>query len=125
MSSKRILIVDDEAGFTRMLKLNLEQTGRFEVVVVNSPEDALAAARAFKPGLVLLDVFMPRMSGGDVAALLQAEPELSGVPIVFITAAVQESRVKEHGGVIGGVPFVAKPATLESILAVIEKHWPG
>jgi two-component system response regulator MtrA len=124
MNKKRILVVDDEAGFARMLKLNLEQTNRFEVRVVNEPEDALEAARAFQPELVLLDVFMPRMSGGDVAAQLRKEPFFQGRPIVFFTAAVKKSVVDDHEGVIGGDPFIAKPATLEDVIACIDKYLP-
>jgi CheY-like chemotaxis protein len=124
MNKKRILVVDDEAGFTRMLKLNLEQTNRFEVQVVNEPEDAAEAACAFQPDLVLLDVFMPRMSGGDVAAQLRKLPSFRGRTIIFFTAAVKKSVVEDHEGVIGGDPFIAKPATLEDIIACIDKYLP-
>ena len=124
MTKKRILVIDDEVGFTRMLKLNLEQTDRFEVQVVNEPEDALDTARTFLPDLVLLDVYMPRMSGGDVAAQLRKLPSFEGKPIVFFTAAVKKSIVDDHAGVIGGDPFIAKPASLEDVLAVIDKYLP-
>ena len=66
MEKKRILIIDDEAGFTRMVKLNLEKTGQFEVREENKATYALAAAREFKPDLIILDVIMPTMDGGDV-----------------------------------------------------------
>ncbi len=125
MKKKRILVVDDEVGFTRMLQLNLEQTGRYEVRVVNEPEDALEAARQFAPDVALLDVFMPRMSGGDVAAQLRLEPALAGLPIIFFTAAVRKSRVEEHDGVIGGDAFLAKPATFEEVVAAIERALPA
>ncbi len=124
MNKQRILVVDDEASFTRMLKLNLEETKRFEVHVVNEPEDAVEAARTFLPDLVLLDVFMPRMSGGDVAAQLRKLSSFQGRPIIFFTAAVKKSVVENHDGVIGGDPFIAKPASLEEIIACIDKHLP-
>jgi CheY-like chemotaxis protein len=125
MKTHRILVIDDEVGFTRMLKLNLEQTGRYEVRVVNVPEDALEAARQFVPDLVLLDVFMPRMSGGDVAAQLRAEPFFQGRTIIFFTAAVKKSLVQEHEGVIAGDPFLAKPASFEDVLAALERYLPN
>ena len=53
MATKRILIIDDEAGFTNLVKLNLEQTRRFVVGVVNDPVEAVAVARKFKPQLIL------------------------------------------------------------------------
>ena len=74
-AKKKILLVDDEKSFTSLLKLNLEDTGDYEVHVENWAEDAYPAAQRFKPDLVLLDIIMPRMPGGDVAAQIDA-PEL-------------------------------------------------
>ena len=54
MAKKRVLLVDDEKSFTNLLKLNLEDTSEYEVRVENWAEDALAAARDFKPDIVRL-----------------------------------------------------------------------
>lgn len=124
MAKKRILVVDDEKSFTSLLKLNLEETGAYEVRVENWPEDALAAAREFKPDLVLLDIIMPRLPGGNVAAQLKADPELRRTPIVFLTAAVRKHQVEDHDGIICDFPCLAKPAPVEEIIAAIEKHSP-
>jgi CheY-like chemotaxis protein len=122
---KRVLIVDDEPSFTRLLKLNLEQTGRYEVLEVNWPEDAYAAAQKFKPDVIFLDVMMPRMFGGDVAAQLQAHPALKPIPIVFLTAAVPKHRIEDHDqGVISGFPFLPKPVSVSQILEWLEQHLP-
>ena len=117
---KKVLLVDDEKSFANLLKLNLEQTDQYEVRVVNSPEDALPAAREFKPDVMLLDIIMPRMPGGNVVAEFEADPDLKNMPIVFLTAAVQRSRLQEMDGIISGRPCLAKPATLEEIIAKIE-----
>jgi DNA-binding response OmpR family regulator len=122
MNKKRILLVDDEISFTRLLKLNLEQTDDYEVRVENWPEDALSAAREFRPDLVLLDVVMPRMIGGDVAARLQADASLKATPIVFLSAVVGRKWVQEHEGTVGGFPFIAKPASVEEVINRIEQH---
>ena len=119
---KRVLLVDDEKSFTNLLQLNLEQTGHYEVRVVNWSEDALPTAKEFKPDIVLLDIIMPRMPGGNVVAQFEADPALKNVPIVFLTAAVQRSRVVEMDGIISGKPCLAKPATVEEIVAMIEKE---
>ena len=55
MKTTKVLLVDDEKSFTNLLKLNLEQTGSYEVRMVNWSEDAMPAAREFKPNIVLLD----------------------------------------------------------------------
>src|SRR6185295_10010601 len=78
--------VDDEVGFTRLFKLNLEQRADYEVRIENWAEHALNAAREFRPDLVLLDVIMPRMIGHDVAARLREDATLKSIPIVFLSA---------------------------------------
>jgi CheY-like chemotaxis protein len=119
---KRILIVDDEVSFTRLLKLNLEETNHYDVRVENWAEEAMTAAREFKPDLILLDVLMPRIFGGEVASRMKADPELEKIPIIFLSASLKKEVVKDHEGVIGGYPFIAKPATIEEVIAEIEKE---
>jgi CheY-like chemotaxis protein len=122
MAKKRILIVDDEQSLTTLLKLNLEEFGHYEVRVENWPEDALAAAREFKPDLILLDIIMPRLPGGNVAAQIDADPLLRDTPIVFLTAAVRKHQVEENEGIICDHPCLAKPATIDEVVAMIEKY---
>jgi len=122
MAKKRILLVDDEKSLTTLLKLNLEETGQYEVRAENWAEDAVGAAREFKPDLILLDIVMPRLPGGNVAALIDADPELQGTPIVFLTAAVRKHQVEENEGIICDHPCLAKPAPVEDVIAMIEKH---
>jgi two-component system, OmpR family, alkaline phosphatase synthesis response regulator PhoP len=119
---KKVLLVDDEKSFTNLLKLNLEQTGLYDVRVENWSEDAFAAAKEFKPDIVLMDIIMPRVPGGNVVAQIQADTELKDTPIVFLTAAVQRSRVELNDGIISGLPCLAKPATVEEIIDMIEKQ---
>ena len=122
---KKVLLVDDEKSFTTLLKLNLEETGRYEVRAVNLGEEALPAARAFKPDIMLLDLIMPYMPGGNVVAQFEAETEFQNLPIVFMTAAIQRSRVAENDGMVSGKPCLAKPASLEEIVKMIEEHTKG
>ena len=121
-TKKRILLVDDEKSFTNLLKLNLEDTGNYEVHVENWAEDAFPAAQKFKPDLILLDIIMPRMPGGNVAALIKADPELKDTPIIFLTAAVRKHQVEENDGIICDHPCLAKPATADEVVQMIEKH---
>jgi CheY-like chemotaxis protein len=125
VNKKRILIVDDEVGAARLLKANLEQTNQYEVVIENWPEDAVDVARRFKPDLVLLDIIMPRLPGGDLAARIEADPALAGTPVVFLTAAVYRHQVEEHNGIICDHPCLAKPASVFEIIQVIETQLAG
>lgn len=121
-NKRKILLIDDEKSFTSLLKMNLEQTGEYQVRVENEPEDGVSAAREFRPDLILLDIIMPRLPGGNIAAMMKEDPQLAEIPVVFLTAAVTKSRVAEHEGIISDYPFVAKPVTVEEIILTIEKY---
>ena len=121
-TKKRILVVDDEVSFTRLLKLNLEQTDRYEVHVENTAVQALPAARRLKPDLILLDVMMPEMDGGTLAGRLREVASLEKVPIVFLTAAVKKEEVASRRGQIGGFPFMAKPVELAELLDCLKEQ---
>jgi CheY-like chemotaxis protein len=121
-AKKRILAVDDEASNTRLLKLYLERTDDYEVREENNARNALSAAEEFQPHLILLDVMMPGMDGGELAACFQANPKLKAVPIVFLTAAITKNEVKLGGGVVGGLVFLAKPIVLTEVVACLKHH---
>jgi CheY-like chemotaxis protein len=114
----KILIVDDEPGFTKLTRLTLSQ---YDIREENNSALALQTARDFRPDLILLDVMMPDFDGGDVAAQLRADPTLKDVPIVFLTAIVTEKETAKRP-VLGGYPFVSKPVTPERLALEIEKH---
>ncbi len=122
MQKKQILLIDDEPDVTGLLKLNLENTGAYEVREENRAEHALATARTFKPDLIILDIMMPNVDGGEVAAQLKADKALKETPLVFLTAVATKKEAKEMGGTIGGHPFIAKPANLEELEELIEKQ---
>ena len=120
-SKKRVLIVDDEPAFTRLLKLNLHHTGRYTAEVVNNAAEAVQAAERFTPDIVLLDVMMPGLDGSEVADRLHAVPQFRDIPIIFLTAAVKKQEVAERGGLCGGIPFVAKPIEFQEVLGHLER----
>jgi CheY-like chemotaxis protein len=122
MSKKRILIIDDEASFTRLLNLNLGCTGKYTLRAENSSPEGMAAVREFRPDLILLDVMMPQVDGGTLAARIQSDSRFSQIPIVFLTAAVRKDEVQGRNGLIGGFSYLAKPVDLKQLLACIEKN---
>jgi two-component system OmpR family response regulator len=118
---KRILMIDDEPAFTRLMKLNIESNGAYEVQVENNGKRAVAAARAYRPDIIFLDVIMPDIDGGQIAGELRSDPGLKKVPIVFLTAVVSKNEVIERGDMIGGQMFLAKPVSVADVLSTIEK----
>jgi two-component system alkaline phosphatase synthesis response regulator PhoP len=121
MNSKRILIVDDEPGITRSLKLTLEAAADYEVRTENDSTRAIDAARDFHPQLIFLDVLMPRLDGCDVSARLHADPELKDTPIVFLTALANNDDTGGHVVVAGSTVYLAKPAATEELIKCIEQ----
>jgi DNA-binding response OmpR family regulator len=122
MDKIRILLIDDEPSFTRMLKLNLERTGTYKVLCENTGAFGLTAAKDFLPDMIFLDVIMPDVDGGEVAAQIRAEAKLKDTPIVFLTAGVSKETTRTRGDVIGGRTFLAKPVSVEEVIRCIEKQ---
>jgi CheY-like chemotaxis protein len=118
---KKILVVDDESSLTRLVKANLERTGKYEVMTENQGSKAIEVAQRFKPDLIFLDVMMPDMGGDEIAAAIEEDPQLSGTKYVFLTAIVRREETEPTGSVIGGHLFLAKPVRTEELIATIEK----
>jgi DNA-binding response OmpR family regulator len=122
MKKKKVLIIDDEAAFTNIVKLTLEGNEGYEVCVENNPRMAIATARKFWPDLIILDVVMPELDGGEVHTQFMADPVLKRIPIIFLTAIVRQKEVDEHKGLIGGSFYIAKPVSADGLISAIEDH---
>jgi CheY-like chemotaxis protein len=116
MEKKRILIIDEESAFTRLVKLNLEKTGRYSVRTANQSRQALAVAGEFAPHLVLLDIAQPGLDEEDFTARLRAAPELQGIPIVFVTDIIAKTQPDTTGHLL------AKPVSLAKLIDCIERN---
>jgi len=118
----KVLAVDDDQHFTNMLKMNLERSGEFEVKVVNDPSKALEVARHFRPQVVLLDIIMPKLDGGDVLLLFRQDPDLHKVPIIMLTALLNEKdeewRTDEADQEMG---FLSKPVDMDILVGTLRK----
>jgi two-component system OmpR family response regulator len=121
--TRRILIVDDDPDSTHLVKILLEKAGGYVVLEENVASKAHQTAQSFRPDLILLDIMMPEMDGGDVAAQIEADPELQGTPIVFLSALVTRAEAKS-GLSIQGHPFLAKPISIPELINVIKEHFP-
>lgn len=120
--SKKVLLIDDEAGFTELLKMNLERTGTYSVEIENDSTKALSTARSFAPDAILLDVVMPGMDGGDVQAAFESDPTLKHVPIVMLTALVDSAELSEGAVAQSGSSVVLpKPVDMNLLLRVLEE----
>jgi|WetSurMetagenome_2_1015567.scaffolds.fasta_scaffold218238_2 CheY-like chemotaxis protein len=118
---KVIMLIDDEVDFCYFLQKNLEATGEFEVLTSNSGPDGLKKIKQRRPDLILLDVMMPKVSGSDVAAELRNDGSTRDIPVIFLTAIVQEQEIKPQQNTIGGWHYMAKPVKLNELISTIKE----
>jgi len=117
---KKVLLIDDEEDFCFFVKLNLEKTGKYDVLTTTSGETGLIMASKELPDLVLLDIIMPDINGGQVAGLLLDDPKTKDIPVLFITAMASRKETQSQEGIIGGRMFIAKPVTTEELANKID-----
>jgi two-component system alkaline phosphatase synthesis response regulator PhoP len=115
---KKILIVDDEPDVSSLLTLMLKAQG-YNVVTAGDGQEALEKARSETPDLILLDVMLPRMDGYKVARILKFDENYSQIPIIMLTAKIQE-RDKQTGLEMGADEYMTKPFDTTALLAKIK-----
>jgi CheY-like chemotaxis protein len=116
---RKVLLIDDEEDFCIFVKLNLEKTGKFEVLTTTSGANGIVLASEEQPDLILLDIIMPELDGGQVAEQLLESQKTKDIPVLFITAIASRQGAQSHEETIGGRHFIAKPAILEEIMEKI------
>lgn len=118
MAGKIILVVDDEEDVLNVLEKRLSGAG-YSVIKANNGNDAIAVARRERPDLILLDILMPKMDGGEVAAVLRADPLTKDIPVVFLTCLLRKGEEK-YLGEVGGKYFIGKPYDPDELLKEID-----
>ena len=119
----RILIVDNNSRYARSARVLLDRSGKYIACTVIDPRRALETARSFKPDLVLVDLIMPQEDGPEVAAQLEADWVLHGVPIVFLTSLITAAEAKD-GRRVYGHRILPKPAGSSELIELVEQNLP-
>jgi DNA-binding response OmpR family regulator len=115
-----VLVIDDDQHLLRTIADFLRFEG-FEVLTAADGKQALALLTIERPDIILLDVMMPGMDGGEVAQSIRTMPALKSTPIIFTTAVVSKSEARTHDGQIGGESFLAKPFNLDELTSRIRE----
>ena len=115
---KKVLVVDDEPDVTGLLAYHLKAKG-YTVETVNDPLRSIGIARSLLPDLVILDVLMPGLNGHQVCRLLRSDPKLKKVPIIFLTAKVEEGD-RVQGFEVGGDDYVCKPFSVKELVLRVQ-----
>jgi DNA-binding response OmpR family regulator len=115
----RILLVDDDAQLSQVLRIGLEAQG-YVTRSENQPGRALGVVREFKPDLIVLDIVMPGKDGGDVAQELSRQKDVAGIPVIFLSSLVsKEDAAKPRPG---GETILAKPISIVELTKCIEER---
>ena len=103
-----------------MLEKRLSSEG-YSVVTVDNGFDVLALAKAQPPDLIILDLVMPSMEGGEIAAKIKGDIRTRNVPIIFLTALLSKDEEYKENHIIAGNITFAKPIDTEGLLSQIRK----
>lgn len=108
MISKRVLVVDDEERIREVVRMCLVKLAHWEVIAAGSGEEAIQAAIAEVPDVILLDVSMPGMNGLETLQHLQRHPKTAAIPVIFLTAKVQPNEQLQYKQ-LGVAGLIVKP----------------
>lgn len=115
---KTVLIVDDQPQISKILNEVLTKSG-YETVLAFNGEAGYQKALEIKPDMIIMDVMMPIMSGFESAKKIKSVPELSDIPLVFLTAKGQDSD-REEAEKLGAFAFVTKPFSPKQLLQLVQ-----
>ena len=119
MSNYSILVAEDEDDVRDVLVRILEFSG-FEVVSVSDGQQAVDAAAAWSPDLILLDVRMPVLSGFEACEIFKSQAATKDIPVIFLSAKGQESEIN-YGLELGAVEYLVKPFELMELVVIVKR----
>ncbi|MDR2517364.1 MAG: response regulator [Spirochaetaceae bacterium] len=122
--AKKILLVDDDEIQLSFIETMLKK--KYDVIAIKSSEEALGYLyRGLVPGLIVLDILMPRMDGWEMFNRIRAISLLRNVPVVFLTS-LQGTDEEKRGRAMGAADYITKPFNetelMERIKTVLEDH---
>lgn len=116
----RVLIVDDEEDFLKMIKYGLEERGDYFVECVSNPHEVIDKVSIFKPHIILLDLIMPSIGGLEVCEMLNKNRKTNRIPIIILSALTKsEDKLKAYK--LGVVDYLTKPVIIKEVVFKIEK----
>lgn len=116
---KKILIIEDQAVISNMLKMRLE-ANHYEVITAGDGQEGLEKARRENPSLILLDIMLPKLNGYKVCQLLKSDPKYRSIPVI-ISSGRTPQEIQKVGKEVGADAFVSKPFEAEVLLTKIQE----
>jgi len=121
--AQTILVVDDDIITQNVLRSTLTQAG-YNVAIASNGEEGIKRASEQPPDLIILDIMMPGMDGGEVAGFLQMDPQTKKIPIIFLSGLITESQ-KKQGSHKSIVTYLSKPFDRDELLNEVKRYLSG
>jgi DNA-binding response OmpR family regulator len=119
VSKPHVLLVDDDEDVRHMTKVSLGFEG-FDVTAVEDGESGLDAARSERPDAMVLDVMMPGLDGLEVLRTIRADPSLSDLPVLILTAKAGAT-AEQEGWAAGATAYLTKPFTGTALAGTLRR----
>jgi CheY-like chemotaxis protein len=119
---RRILLLEDDLDIQEVTTVLLSNLAGFEVQAFGSAAEGLAAAPAFDPDLILLDVMMPGLDGQGAFAAFRQMPATATTPVIFMTARVQPREILQYRQ-LGSLGVIPKPFDPDTLAETIQGMW--
>jgi two-component system cell cycle response regulator DivK len=120
--TKRILVVEDEEDNRQILR-DLLTSGGYDMIEAETGQDAISAAEANRPDLILMDIQLPILDGYEATRRIKADPSLRSIPVIAVTSyALSGDEAKARAA--GCNDFVPKPFSPRQLLAKIRQYLP-
>ncbi len=120
---KKIVLIEDDQDLYSLIQYNLEKEG-FAIAGSQTGKGAIELCRRERPDLLILDIMLPDSDGLEICKAVRAHPELSGVPVIFLTARASETD-RIVGLELGANDYIVKPFFVRELIARIKIHFRG
>ncbi len=118
--AKKVLVVDNEKNILDMMSKFLSREG-FEVLTATNGINAIDLAKKSAPDLIILDVMMPGMDGGDIAANLLENEKTSYIPVIFLTGAISEEEAMKQSSKFPNRTYISKAGDIRKLMKIVRQ----
>lgn len=119
-NTRRVLVCDDDEAISEMIKIMLEDAN-FQVKLLFSGKSIQKQVKAYKPDLILIDLWMPGIDGKDAINLLRKDQETKDIPIIIISA-LHENEINRIVKSVQANGYLSKPFHMKDLLSTVEKY---
>lgn len=115
---KKILFCDNDKSIQEVVKIIVEEIG-YEIETVSDNNDIIRKIKNYKPDLLLLDLWMPNISGQEIVRKIKSDKQTRNIPIIIVSAIDQSKEIVKNMGVRD---FLAKPFNIDDLIALVDKY---